>query len=224
MKAPDDIRFAAPLYTIGEAARFLEVPTSTLASWVRGQGSSDPIVTSLGRTGREAEIPFVGLVEGLVAAAFRRAGVSMQHIRRALGVLAREVGVEHALASQALYTDGARILYDYATAESNDKVLTVVLSGQRVFAQAIEDYLRLITYGPDEWAERMVLPITVKPMVEVDPHRAFGQPVFIRGGARMEDVIDRFRAGEPLVSVAADFGLRTDDIEAVIRASLAPAA
>jgi uncharacterized protein (DUF433 family) len=219
-----DIRFATPLYTVSEAARFLDVPPATFGTWVRGRGTAPPIVTSLRHTGRSADIPFVGLVEGLVAAAFRRSGVSMQHIRAALAVLREGVGLEHALASRALYTDGAAILYDYATASDDEQMLAVVLTGQRVFTEVITAYLKRITYATDGWAERLVLPITAEAVVEVDPRRAFGQPLFIRGGARMEDVIDRFRAGEPLVDVVKDFDLRFEDVEAVIRASLAPAA
>jgi uncharacterized protein (DUF433 family) len=40
----------------------------------------------------------------------------------------------------------------------------------------------------------------------------------------MEDVLDRFRAGEPLASVARDFDLDHQDVEDVIRAALPPAA
>jgi hypothetical protein len=38
----------------------------------------------------------------------------MQRIRPAIVVLARELGLEYALASRRLYTDGAEALYDYA--------------------------------------------------------------------------------------------------------------
>ena len=44
-------------------------------------------------------------------AAFRNAGVSLQHIRAVVAILEREIGIEHALASRRLYTDGAVILY-----------------------------------------------------------------------------------------------------------------
>ena len=32
----NDFRFSVPLYTVGEAARIVDVPSSTLASWARG--------------------------------------------------------------------------------------------------------------------------------------------------------------------------------------------
>ncbi len=232
-KAKDELRFETPLYTVAEAARFLGVPPTTLATWAHGyerrpQGrpvvEGVPVLTAVETPLRHPEIPFVGLVEGMVAAAFRRAGVSMQHMRRALRVLEDEIGIEHALASRKLYTDGAAILFDYASAQGDDDALTVVVTGQRVFHEVVRDYLERITYASDDWAERMVLPITRRPVVECDPRRGFGRPLFIRGGAPMDDVLDRFRAGEPLRDVAADFDLRPEDVEDVIRASLPHAA
>lgn len=229
----DQLRFETPLYTVAEAARFLGVPATTLATWAHGyerRPKGHPVVkgaqilTAIKTPPRHPEIPFVGLVEGTVAAAFRRAGVAMQHMRRALKVLEEEIGIDYALASRKLYTDGASILFDYAFAEGDEEVLAVVVTGQRVFHQVIRDYLERITYGLDDWAERMVLPITERPVVECDPKRGFGRPLFIRGDAPMDDVLDRFRAGEPLQDVAKDFDLHPQDVEDVIRASLPHAA
>lgn len=227
-----DVRFDKPLYTIAEAASYLVVPRSTFETWVRGyerhQGKrhtrSEPIVTSFRRSGRGAEIPFIGLAEGMVGAAFRRSGVSMQHIRRALLSIRDEIGLEHALASKGLYTDGAQILYDFATKEGEEKLagLTVVVSRQRVFAPVIKDYLKRITYAGDGWAQRMKLPISDRLLV--DPKRAFGQPIFVDGGVRLEDVLDRFKAGDSMRAVAHDFGVPVKDVEEVIRGSLASAA
>lgn len=148
----------------------------------------------------------------------------MRHIRHSLTVLENEIGIEHALASRKLDTDGASILYDYATAENDDEVLTEVLSGQRVFHDVIRGYLERITYAKDDWAERLVLPITERTVIECDPSRGFGRPLFIIGGAPMDDVLDRFRAGEPLKDVVKDFDLHPEDVEDVIRASLPHAA
>lgn len=229
--APQDPRFSVPRYSPREAARFLGVPQSTLTTWARGYERrhpgrrptvSGPILTTLPlNEGRG--LPFVGLVEGMVAAGFRSSGVSMQHLRRALARLQDELGVEHALASERLYTDGAAILYDFARHEAED-LLTVVVTGQRVFAGALRGYLERIHYASDHWANRLTLPIGRRPLVEVDPTRAFGRPVFIAGGARMEDVLDRFRAGEPLAQVAHDFDLDLPDVEEVLRAALPAAA
>lgn len=223
-----DPRFTVPLYTTAEAARLVGVPTSTLAMWARGDSRgnamSEPVVTSLTAEHGQPSIPFAGLVEAMVAAAFRRAGVSMQHIRRSLKALAVEMGIEHALASRRLYTDGAAILYDYAQEHDQERALAVAVTGQRVFTPVIERYLKRIVYDEAGWANSVVLPITPRELVIADPRRAFGRPIFAKGGAPMDEVLNRFRAGEPLRSVADDFDLPQEDVEDVIRAALPPAA
>jgi uncharacterized protein (DUF433 family) len=227
-----DSRIDVPIYTRAEAARYLGVPASTFSTWTKGyvrhfSGRPDvrgePFITSLAAQPRQPEIPFIGLVEGMVATAFRRAGVSLQHIRAALTVLDAEIGIEHALASRRLCTDGAKILYDYRE-NLEDEELTVVVSGQRVFPEIVQAYLKKIEYADDGLACRLVLPITEQPLVECDPYRGFGMPRFIRGGAPMSAVIDRYRAGDSIREVAEDFDLRIDDVEDVIRAALATAA
>lgn len=231
-KPTKDQRFTEPLYTILEAASYLRVPASTFGTWVRGyervggrrRTKSPPIVTLIPSNRREAQIPFVGLAEAMVAAAFRRSGVSMQHIRRALPIISKEIGLPHALASRALYSDGGEILYDYAVHQHIGELqgLTVVVSGQRVFAPVIKGYLRKISYARDGWANRLRLPFSDR--IIVDPQRAFGQPMFEKGAVRLEDVLDRFKAGDSLRELAHDFGVPLQDVEEVIRGSLSAAA
>lgn len=185
----DDLRFKTPLYTLTEAARFLGVPPTTFATWAHGYErhpkgravvKGDPILTAVKTSRRHPEIPFVGLVEGMVAAAFRRAGVSMQHMRQALAVLEKEIGVQHALASQKLHSDGASILFDYASAKGDEEILTVVVTGQRVFHDVIRDYLERITYGLDDWAERMVYPSRSAPRSSATQARLRPATVYCR--------------------------------------------
>lgn len=143
-------RFTVPLYTTDEAAGFLGVPRSTFAGWARGYVSSigdnratvqPSVVTALPALGRrQPVIPFVGLAEGLVLAAIRRAGVPLQRIRPALTRLQKEIGLDHALASRRLYSDGAEVLFDYAQGDHGTDAaravedLVVDRHGQRVFS------------------------------------------------------------------------------------------
>src|SRR4051812_8713437 len=115
------LRFEKPLYTVTEAASYVGVPRSTFDTWVRGYRRTpknrspvygDPLLTSVSEHG--LSIPFVGLVEGMVLAAFRETGLPLQRIRPALDRLRAENGLEYALASEHLYTDGAELFYDYA--------------------------------------------------------------------------------------------------------------
>jgi uncharacterized protein (DUF433 family) len=95
------------------------------------------------------------------------------------------------------------------------RLLTVVRSGQRVFHEVIERYLARITYEGG-WAARLILPITEEPLIVADPERAFGQPIFIHGGARLADVRGRVGAGEDEAAVAEDYGVPLEDVRAAV--------
>jgi uncharacterized protein (DUF433 family) len=225
-----DIRFTAPLYTLTEAARYLGVRPETFATWAEGYErrfperpvvKKGPIVTAFpGRRG-SPRVPFVGLSEAMVLAAFRRCGLPMQRIRPAVRILEEQIGLEHALASQKLYSDGAEILYDFAERYDEDDIasLVVIRSGQRVFRQVVDNYLQRITYDDGGWARRLILPITERPIVSIDPWRGDGQPLFLHGGAPLDNVLARVRAGEPPEAVAADFEVPAEDVQEALRAA-----
>jgi uncharacterized protein (DUF433 family) len=227
-------RFATLLYGIGEAAGYLSIPPSTLTTWAygyerrRGAGArpfrAEPVITAA-RPDRSTDpaVPFIGLAEAYTLAAFRNAGVPMQRIRPAIDALASELGLEYALASRRLYTDGAEVLYDYAqhagdTPEGESaRELVVVRNNQRVFSEVVEQYLRRIDFAGDGYARLIRLPQYRESEVTVDPDHGFGRPRFVRGGASVDDVIDLFRTGESVDTVAAEFGLSRGDVEDAIR-------
>jgi uncharacterized protein (DUF433 family) len=233
-------RFATLLYGIGEAAGYLAIPPSTLTTWAYGYerrqagaraAKAGPVVTAI-RPERASDpaIPFIGLAEAYALAAFRHAGVPMQRIRPAIDVLSRELGVEHALASRRLYTDGAEVFYDYArhagdTPEGDSaRELVVVRNNQRVFSEIVELYLRRIDFAADGYAQLIRLPQYQVSEVTVDPDHAFGRPRFAHGGTAVDNVIDLFRAGEPVDVVAEEYGLSRAEVEDAIRVATRAAA
>jgi len=147
----------------------------------------------------------------------------MQRVRPAVRLLRREIGLDHALASRKLYTDGAEVIYDYAQSHRDD-MLTVVRTGQQHFGEIIREYLEPITYGDDGWAARLRLPTYEHAQVVVDPERAFGLPIVVHGGARVEDLVDRFKAGDGIADISEDFGVPAPEVEDVLRVALRPAA
>ena len=224
--SPEDPRVARPIFTLREAAGYLGVPKSTIHAWARPSGGRSPLITVFPRHGREATVPFVGFAEGYVLAAFRKAGVPLQRIRPAVEVLSREIGLDHALASRRLYTDGAEVLFDYATERHDDDVLELVAprTGQHQFSELVRDYLRRISYGDDGWASHVQLPAYGRAAVVVDPEVAFGLPILTDGGARVEDLVDRFLAGETITAIAEDFAVPLAQVEDVIRVATRTAA
>ena len=49
--------------------------------------------------------------------------------------------------------------------------------------------------------------------------RSFGQPIIKHGGARVADVLALFWAGDPIETLAAEFGVPATEIEDVLRAA-----
>jgi uncharacterized protein (DUF433 family) len=228
------VRFDVPLYSVSDAARHIDVPRSTFDTWVRGysrrpEGRSPvigaPVVTFI-PDHRGPTVPFVGLAEGFVLAAFREAGVPLQRIRPAITRLQEELGIAHVLASRSLYTDGAEVLYDYAARRDEGELLdlVVVRTKQHQFSDVVKDYLRRITYGSDGWASQVRLPTYGTAEVVVDPGVAFGLPLVAHGGARVEDLVDRFLAGDTISDIADDFDVPLDQVEDVIRVATRTAA
>lgn len=230
-------KFASPLYTKAEAARFLGLPVATFRSWSQGyrvtrEGktlTAEPVVTSVGAGRRDATIPFIGLAEAYVLAALRRVGIPLQRIRPALAKLSSEIGVAHALASKQLFTDGAEVLYDYSSQAADDvaepiRELVVVRNGQHVLNEAVQQYLRRIEFGTDGYAMVVPLPGFRRASVIADARRSFGQPIFVRGGARLSDAFSMFRGGEDLDVVAEEYGIPREELEDAVRQAFQSAA
>lgn len=226
-------RFRTPLYSLSEASRYLGVSDSTFRAWATGytRRSADrqdvhgnAVVTTIdGQPKGSAMIPFVGLAEGLVLAGIRRSGVPLQRIRPALDQLQAEFGLDHVLASRRLYSDGAEVLYDFGQhADDADdataiKQLVVVRHGQHVFTEVVQQYLQRIEFAQDGYAQVIELPQYRVANIVADPRRGFGQPTFVQGGARVEDVLGMFLAGESLATVSVEYGVPEDQLEDALR-------
>jgi uncharacterized protein (DUF433 family) len=224
-------KFDAPLYTQAEASRYLGMSESTFRNWSRGyrvvvkgrEVTGHAVITALDKSGpRDPAIPFIGLAEGYALAAIRRSGVPLQRIRPAIERLNVEMGIQHALASKQLFTDGAEVLFDYAGKTRGDEAdavreLVVVRNGQRVFPEVVSEYLQRIVFGADGFAAAVPLPGFEHADLVADVRRGFGQPIFSHGGARLEDALSLFRAGEELTTVAEEYGIPHLELEDAVR-------
>jgi len=222
----DDPRVSRGLFTLAEAAAWLGVPRTTFRSWALGYErgpmvAARPILLTIPSRRGEPGIPFLGMAEGLVLNAFRRAGVPLQRIRPALERLDQEMGLEHALASDRLFTDGVEVLFDYGARlrPASIRELVTVRSGQRVFAPVVREYLRRISYADDHWASQVELPGYQHARVIVSLDVARGRPVLQPARVRVEDVVDRWIAGDSITDLASGFGLETREVEDVVRAA-----
>lgn len=229
-----DPHYTMPIYRKAEAARIIAVPAQTFRNWAVGyarkrlDGSqlvSAPIVTTLEPARPQGvSVPFVGLAEAYVVAAFTKAGLPMQRIRPAVLWLQDHIGLPQALASQRLQTDGAEVLWDFGRRSGDpadqDMVegLVVVRSGQQVFRPVVRDYLTRVTYD-NGWARSIMLPQYGTVDVVVDPWLNGGQPTVAERGIRVVDIVSRIRAHEPAQDVADDYGLTTREVQKISEAA-----
>lgn len=211
--------YTTPIYALNEAAQIVRAPSSSFARWAHGHkfrqrregewGWSEPILTGV-REGRGYTVPFNALAEGYIVETFRRAGLPMARIRPAITALRNEIGIENALLSERLKTDGAEILF-----ENGDDELVVVRNKQGVFRDVVAEYLRTITYS-NGFVQSVRLPTYERAEVVVDPLRNSGQPTIDRIGVSVESVVSRVRAGEPMADVAEDFGLAKRELQSLL--------
>jgi uncharacterized protein (DUF433 family) len=216
----DDPRVSDGLYTVREAAGFLQLPPSTLQRWASRGGHDGSLVQTLPVTRGAASMTFVGLSEAYILRALRSTGVPLQRIRPALDRLRTDIGIDYALASGHLFSDGSEILFDYLASDAGDRVLrslTVVRSGQTVFVPIVRDYLKQIEWDSSSWPVRLHLKIK-RAQVVVDSERAFGRPILVHGGARIEDLADRWLGGDDLKEIARDYGVPAYECEDAVRA------
>ena len=111
------------LYTTSEAARYLGLPVSTLQAWISHRAPGSQLVTTVARKGyrgrhsRSSVSPRRSCSRQPDALACRVIGSD-----QAWKLCKSELGLQHALASRLLYTDGAELLVRYAAADHDLEV------------------------------------------------------------------------------------------------------
>lgn len=207
-----------PLYTQSEAASILGLPQSTFNHWASGyataSGNRKPPFITIERPGRGYTVPFVGLAEAWIVRAFTKAGVPVSRIRPALEQLRTQIGVEHALASDRLKTDGAEILWDLRQRDAafDDNRLVVVRNGQATFGEIVREHLKQVNYR-NGFIGQVRVPRASGAEYTIDPEINFGQPTLSEYGVRVGDVLDRIASGEAIQDVADDYDIPTSTVE-----------
>lgn len=207
-----------PLYTQSEAAGMLGLPQSTFNHWASGYettgGNRKPGFITVERPGRGYTVPFIGLAEAWIVRAFAKAGVPVPKIRPALEQLRTQIGLEHALASDRLATDGAEILWDLRQKDVafDDNRLVVVRNGQATFGEIVREHLKQVEYR-EGFIAQVRIPRASGAEYTIDPVINFGQPTLSEYGVRVEDVLARIAAGETIADVADDYDIPAATVE-----------
>jgi uncharacterized protein (DUF433 family) len=81
-----------------------------------------------------------------------------------------------------------------------------------------------VQFAGDGYAELIRLPRYGAADVVPGPRRGFGQPILLPRGAKLEDVLGAFQAGESFEFVAQEYGVPADELEDALRVANRPVA
>ena len=216
-----------PAYTYADAASYLNLPLSTLRSWIRGfmyptKGGKrlfKPVFQL-----PEPELPrlsYTNLVEAFVLASLRRKyKIDLHKVRTAIASLERDFGSRHPLADHRFETNGIDIFV-----EKYGQLINVGLDGQIAMRDVLQNCLSRVEHDPAGKAARLYpfirLNGTEQPKnVVINPFVSFGKPVITGTGLPTRVVAERYKAGDSIPEIARDYGRKKEEIDDAIRYEL----
>lgn len=164
-------------YSLSDAARLSGITSEKISRWVHGKSVKGgalwtPLVPKLDNVNG---IGFKDLIQIRFVNAFREAGVSLQHIRKALEKAVDIISSTHPFINRKFRTDGHRIYLEIAKDE-NDEHLLELLEKQHVFKKILEPTFKDLEFDASGDAN-LWWPETGKNKVVLDPKRRFGKPI-----------------------------------------------
>lgn len=207
-------------YPVGEAARLLEVPPSTLRWWLEGrsyQGKTYLPVLREQPTG-SGLVTWGEFVEAGYLSAYRRRDVPLGELRDFIEGLRKKLGVRYPLAHyQPFISENHSLVLDVQWTAGLPAefglLYEVVNTGQLLLSPAATTFLEKVEFSPtaDRAAVR-VYPNGRKSPVVIDAEMAFGAPSI--KGIRTEAIAELIDAGEDPDRVADNFGLSVREVKA----------
>lgn len=210
------------LYTAADARSLTGVPMARTRHWLRGYAHgagkekawSPPLWRpQLPEIGGTLHLGFRDLIELRTVDAFRRAGLSLQQLRRAYETAQQIVGEERPFSSARFRTDGKR-LYLQIVRGSGEPDLIDLLTRQHNFNTVVEPSLKHLEY--DEMEAVRWWPAAGRKLVVIDPKRAFGRPLLARAGISTDALADAYALEQSYSRVATDFGISEKEVRAAV--------
>jgi uncharacterized protein (DUF433 family) len=214
-----------PAYSIAETAHYLSIPQTTIGSWVRGRSYAakegprlSPGIIKAADP-RRSLLSFINLLELHVLGAIRREhDIDMRRVRKAVGHLAEKFGSEHPLIDREMLTDGTDLFVNHL-----GDLVNLSKDGQLAMRDMLAAYLKRIDRDANGLAVRLY-PFTrpssavdAPRLIVIDPRRAFGRPVIAGTRVPTTDVFERFKAGDSLEDLVAEYGRSTQEVQEAIR-------
>ncbi len=205
-----------PRYGLAEAATIIGMPTPTLRTWFCGWPSGKlPVLVPDEGAINPPILSFFNVVEARFLDAYRRRGVSMQRVRRALDFVSEHLpGFERPLLKPDFETDGRALFVELQETGKAPTLLEASGGGQLVWPEAVREHFQTLVF--DDRGDPSRLWLDDRHEVMLDPRFGWGLPVISGSGVRTDVLFERLEAGEQLDTIAEDFSLELSEVEAAV--------
>lgn len=215
-----------PAYSIPLAAHYLHMPVATLHSWVLGRHYPTkagrrrfmPLICLPDR--KVALLSFSNLVEAHVLSSLRRYhNIRLDRIRSALRFVGKEFGTERPLLTADFETNGVTVFV-----RKLGQLVDASQAGQTVMRDVMSAYLKRIEREGDRACR--LYPFTRTGSLDdprsvfIDPRVSFGRPVLANCRIPTAIIAERYKAGDSIEHLAADYGCHQADIQEALRCEL----
>jgi uncharacterized protein (DUF433 family) len=209
-------RFTDGLLTPTETSSYLEIPSSTLASWLKGRAAGAPLVHQVEPVRKgQPSVPFIAVAEAHVLHSLRSLGLRMSEIREAAAAVRDAFGTSYGLVSKRIATDGVDIFVEHGFGD-----LRRARDGQAPIQQVVADYLRYLSWdADDDFPSSLRLrqyPDSVP--VVIDPRFGRGLPVIAANRVPVKAVTDLWEAGETVEDIAYEFDMTPEQVDSLCHA------
>lgn len=213
-----------PIYSIVDAARYLNIPVSTLRTWIKGRsyptktGHKDfrPLIQ---RPDPDySQLSFTNLIEAHVLRVIRTVhNIPLDKVRLALDYISEQFKTEHPLVLKKFSSDGVDLFI-----EQVEHLINASRSGQLVMKQVLNHLLTRIEWDEENIAARLFPFIEAygedspEKIITIDPNISFGKPTISKTGVPTKIVTELYDAGDSLEEIASDYNCTLLQIKTAI--------
>jgi uncharacterized protein (DUF433 family) len=211
-----------PAYGISEVAHYLQIPPSTLRSWVKGRYyPTDAGPKFFAPLMALPVLSFLNAVEAHVLDALRREHrIALHKVREALTYVEQQFPSKHSLADQTFGTDGIDLFVD-----KYGQLINLTQQGHLAMRSILRIYLSRIERDAAGVPIKLYLFTRTRSadepkVIAMDPYVSFGRPVLAGIGIPTAIIAERYKAGESIEELARDYACPPPAIQEAIRCEL----
>lgn len=216
-----------PSYSAGDAARYLNIPVSTIRSWTIGRKYSStqgekkfhPLIET--QKQKPLTLTFTNLIELHILRAIRHHHkIDLDKVRTALEFINEQIKIPHPLAHQTFQTDGVNLFI-----EKYGSLINASQKGQLALKEVLKIHLERIE-PDDQGVATKLYPFTRSSLennpkiVVIDPRISFGKLTIAGTGIPTRILAERYHAGDSIEELAYDYDCEPLKIEEAIRCEM----